>query len=100
MEGECRDSYLIQEAITLGENGCLHFCEMVEGCKWFTYHPGKNILNNISSVAHAISTFLTHAFSISNRNIPNCIVLYFLLGYEKQACFDLAGPENACIFHK
>jgi hypothetical protein len=55
VDGECRYSYLIQEAITLGENGCLNFCNMIEGCKWFTYHPGNKISNKASPL---VTTFI------------------------------------------
>ena len=41
--GECENSALLSQSITLGENACLHFCQKVEGCEWFTYHPENSL---------------------------------------------------------
>ena len=41
--GECQNSSFLQEAITLGENSCLHYCERMPECRWFTYHPENSL---------------------------------------------------------
>ena len=41
--GECQHSILLDESITLGENSCLHFCQKIKGCQWFTYHPENSL---------------------------------------------------------
>ena len=38
--GECKDSIFIRETTSLTANGCLKFCQMVDGCEWFTFHAG------------------------------------------------------------
>lgn len=43
MTGECRRSSFIRESVTLGENPCLHFCQRVTGCQWFTYDPNDSV---------------------------------------------------------
>jgi hypothetical protein len=54
--GECEDSKFLRASITLGENGCLHFCKKVEGCKWFTYHPENSLCVATSDCVHLNST--------------------------------------------
>ena len=41
--GECQNSSFLQEAITLGENSCLHYCQRMPECRWFTYHPENSL---------------------------------------------------------
>ena len=41
--GECQHSTFLDESITLGENSCLHFCQEIKGCQWFTYHPENSL---------------------------------------------------------
>jgi hypothetical protein len=37
-KGGCINGEFITESVTMGEMACLHFCQMVEGCNWFSYH--------------------------------------------------------------
>ena len=37
--GECKSGHDISNAVTMGEMGCLKFCQQTSGCKIFTYHP-------------------------------------------------------------
>ena len=56
LPGECEDSLLLSQSVTLGENACLHFCQKVEGCEWFTYHTVNSLCVAMSDCVQINST--------------------------------------------
>jgi hypothetical protein len=53
-KGECQNSIVITESVTLGENSCLNFCQKVDGCNWFTYNSKKNVCVAFSSCPEVV----------------------------------------------
>ena len=56
MSGECEKSHFVKQKTTLGGNACLHFCQKLDGCEWFTYHPENNLCVALSDCIQLNST--------------------------------------------
>ena len=61
--GECRRSSFIRESVTLGENSCLHFCQQVTGCQWFTYDPNDSVCMTFSDCNELVIQDCPHCLS-------------------------------------
>jgi hypothetical protein len=79
-QGECQNSILISESITVGENGCLKFCQNTEGCNWFTYNSKRTFCMAFATCSEVVADACPDC--LSGQVISNKSVLYkkILLG--------------------
>eukprot|EP00095_Tigriopus_kingsejongensis_P006519 maker-scaffold172_size289735-snap-gene-1.29 protein:Tk06519 transcript:maker-scaffold172_size289735-snap-gene-1.29-mRNA-1 annotation:"pan domain-containing protein" len=48
LRGECLDSQILDTVITNSSRTCLHHCQKIQGCEWFTFYADSKICTSLS----------------------------------------------------